>query len=226
MFNVTIDMGPVTLLAEGLSRITPEQIENVLVGAVNASVDSAYELSRKTMLGGINLTDDYVQQHMSVEHATPGTPTATITAFGGKGQTTSLSHYGAMQEVKAVNWTTQRILAAGHTLADKWPGWVARKGDDQRGIAAGKKTAGQSVEVTRGGRKPVEHGFTMPGKRDREGNLLVFTRDKNGKIKSRTGPSVYQLFRVAGARIEDQVADDLQSAIVEAAENQFLKELP
>jgi hypothetical protein len=80
------------------------------------------------------------------------------------------------------------------------------------------------VEVTSGSRKPIEHGFTMPGKRDSAGNMLVFTRDRNNKVRSRSGPSVYQLFRVAGALIEDQVYGDLERAVVDSAERQFLKE--
>lgn len=206
-FSVSIDVDQVGALADKLGRLTPDRVGALLVGAINATVDTAYDMSRKAILNGINLTDDYVQARMTVEHASENKPVARIVAFGGKGYTASLSHYGAMQETQPVQNPSRS------------------KGDPARGIASGQKAAGLSVEVTRGSRKPVAHGFTMPGKRDREGNLLVFTRDGAGKIKSRVGPSVYQLFRVAGAKIEGQVADDLQSAVVDAAEAQLLKAL-
>ncbi len=205
-FNVRFDIDQLSNFADKLSDLSPARVGSLLVDAINQTVDSAYELSRKAILRGINLSDDYVQQHMRVEHATQNNPTATIVAFGGKGHITSLSHYGAMQETQSAK--TSRA-----------------KGDPARGISSGEKAAGLSVEVVQGSRKPIAHGFTMPGKKDKAGNLLVFTRDRGGKVKSRTGPSVYQLFRVAGALIEEQVADNLQDAVMDAAETEFLKEL-
>lgn len=206
-FNVHIDVKQITGLADKLGAMTPEAVGGLMVDAINNTADSAYELSRKAILQGINLTDSYVQSHMHVEHATAKRPKAEIVAYGGKGHTTSLSHYGPMQ-------LTQRVMHPKRS-----------KGDANRGIPAGSKSAGLSIEVTSGSRKPIAHGFTMPGKLDSEKNMLVFTRDRNNKVKSRQGPSVYQLFRVAGAEIENQVYGDLERAVVDAAEQQFLKEL-
>jgi len=223
-FSVKVDLAEIEQLSDRLAGLTPERIAEMMVDAVNETVDSAYELSRKAILSGINLTDDYVQSRMGIVKATTNRPEATITAFGGKGFTTSLSHYGAMQETKPVNWSTERILAAGHKLSAKWPGWVARTGDAQRNIDEGDKAAGLEVTVTRSSPKPIAHGFSMPGKVDSEGNLLVFTRDRFGRIRSRSGPSVYQLFRVAAAQIENEVYGDLEQAVLSVAQTKFEKE--
>lgn len=205
-FTVKVDVTAVTHLADKLVRMTPERMGALLVDAVNETAVSAYELSRKAILRGINLTDSYVQEHMRVERATTNNPVATITVLGGKPHITGLSHYGAMQE-------TQPVAQPKRS-----------KGDTKRGIPAGQKAAGVSVEVVRGRRKHIEHGFTLPGRQDRDDNPLVFTRNKSGTIKSRLGPSVYQLFRVAGEAIESQVYADLEQAVRNAAETQFARE--
>ena len=206
-FSIAVDVSGIENMADKLSGLSAERVSELMVDAINTTTETAYELSRKAILSGINLTDDYVQTHMVVEKATAQNPKATIVALGGRGYTTSLSHYGAMQ-------MTQGVLHPKRS-----------RGDAARGIPIGRKAAGMSVEVTQGSRKPIQHGFTMPGKKDSAGNLLVFTRDKFNRIKSRSGPAVYQLFRVAAERIEDQVYGDLENAVIDAAEKQFAKEL-
>lgn len=230
-FSVEVNVSEVIGLADKLAGMTPAHIGALMVDAINETADSAYEMSRKAILGGINLTDDYVQRHMKVEHATSHNPEASIIAFGGKGQTTSLSHYGAMQESKPVTWSNERI-AASHKFSTRWPGWVRRIGDASRGIEVGQKTDGVSVEVTRGSQKKLKtsKAIILPGKRDSEGNAMVFKRIAgsgrgHSKLKALQGPSVYQLFRVAGAEIEDQVYDNLERAVIDSAERQFAKEL-
>lgn len=228
-FHVKIDVAQLDTLADKLASLTPEAVGALMVDAINDTVDSAYDLSRKAILSGINLTDSYVQSHMHVEHATSKSPSATIVAYGGKAHITGLSHYGAMQEVKPVRWPNEKILEK-HKFSKRWPGWVRRIGDEARGIDEGDKTAGVSVSVTTRKQLKTSKAIILPGKRDREGNAMVFKRiagsgRKDSKLKLLHGPSVYQLFRVAGALIEDQVYGDLERAVVDAAEEQFLKEL-
>jgi hypothetical protein len=231
-FNVKIGVDEVDALAQRLSELSPDAIGALLVDAINETTDSAYELARKAILGGINLTDSYVQSHMAVEHATANKPEASIVAYGGKGHTTSLSHYGAMQLTKSITWSNARIEDEGHKLTDKWPGWVRRTGDEARGIAYGAKTAGVSVQVTRGTQKTLKtsKAILMPGIRDSEGNAMVFKRvagsgREKSKLQALQGPSVYQLFRVAGAAIEQQVYGDLERSVMDAAERHISKEL-
>jgi histone H3/H4 len=224
-FSIKFDVAQVDRFADKLAGMTSEQIGTFVVDAINDTVDSAYALGRKTILSGINLTDDYVQRKMQVQHATPQKPKAEIVAFGGRGYLTSLSHYGAMQLTTDVNWSNDRIQAAGHKFGP-WPGWTKRTGSAALGIPVNSKAAGRSVEVVKGGRKKIGPAFAIPGKTDADGNLLVFRRKKGSdKMETLTGPSVYQLFKVAAVRIEDQVAEDLQQAVIDAAESAFNKGL-
>lgn len=223
-FRVSIDTQQLEALGERLGALTPQQLAASLVGAINATTDRAYELGRSRMLAGINLTDEYIQRKMRVEHATESNPVATIVASGASKDMTSLSHYGAMQETKAVNWSNERIRAAGHAFG-AWPGWTRRTGAPGVGIEVGQKAAGKTVEVTRGKRKRLGSQFSIPGKKDNDGNLLIFRRTEAGKLQSLTGPSVYQLFRVAAGLIEEEVGDDLQSSIAAAAEFALTKVL-
>jgi hypothetical protein len=215
-FDIKIDTGPLTALAERLGRLTPEQVGSSMVEAINETVDSAYELGRERMLAGINLTDEYIQRKMQVEHATEGKPSAAIVAFGGRGFLTGLSHYGAIQETKAVNWSNARIQAIGFPFGP-WPGWTKRTGNAALGIAADTKASGRSVEVIKGRRKKIGPAFAIPGKKDTDGNQVVFRREGRA-IRALTGPSVYQLFRIAAGQIETEVADSLEQAVIDAAE--------
>ena len=217
-FSVKVDLSKIEALTKSLSDLTPEGLGALTVSAINTAAESAYDLSRKTMLRTINLTDAYVQDKMQLEPATAKTPTATITALGGKrADMTSLSHYGAMQESKSVNWSNARIQAMGKKFG-KWSGWTRRTGFAALDIAADRKADGKSVEVTRGSRKRMGSQFSLAGKKDREGNLLIFRRDNAGKIQALMGPSVYQLFRAAATDIEGQVADDLEATLIEMAD--------
>lgn len=225
-FSVKIDATQLDALTAKLGTLTPERVSALAVDAINTTADSAYDLARKTILGGINLTDEYVQRKMAVEHATESKPEASIVAFGGKGFTTSLSHYGAMQLTGADNWTNARIQADGHKFG-KWPGWTRRTGNAKLGIAADTKGIGRSVEVVSGNRKKLGRAFSIAGKTDTDGNPLVFQRIPGSKKSARvlSGPSVYQLFRVAAGKIEDQVYGDLSAAVIDLAERQFEKAL-
>lgn len=206
-FDLKIDVSDIEGLADKLAKLTPEAVGGLMVDAINQVANNTYALARKTMLGGINLTDDYVQRKMQVVPATAAKPEASIVAFGGRGFTTRLSHYGAMQQTKSVKYSKRS------------------RGNQPLGIPAGSKSAGVSVEVVTGARKTLQYGFRMPGKKDTEGNLLLFTRNKEGKIRSRSGPSVYQLFRIAAGTIEDRVYGDLGRAVIDRSERQFQKEL-
>ena len=224
-FNVKVDVSKIEALAKSLGDLTPEQLGALTVSAINTAASSAYELSRKTMLRTINLTDAYIQDKMQLDPATAKSPTATITAFGGKrANMTSLSHYGAMQEDKAVNWSNARIKSMGKKFG-KWADWdwTVRTGAPELEIAIGRKGDGKSVAVTRGRRKAMKSAFSIPGKEDREGNLLIFRRDKAGKIQALMGPSAYQLFRAAATAIKDQVTDDLEATLIEMADKAMKK---
>lgn len=222
--KITFNVTPLEELGERIGKMTPEALGAFTVEALNSTVDRAYDLSRAAMLRGINLTDAYIQRSMKVEHATPRKPEASIVTFGGRGHITNLSHYGAMQMTGAVNWSNERILAEQGKFA-AWPGWTRRKGNLALGIAPDQKAVGKSVEVVRGRRKPMKPVFSIPGKRDKDGNLILFSRNAADKIEAKTGPSPYQLFRTAIPLIRDDVTEDLQQAVVDVATREFQKAL-
>jgi len=206
-FDIKIDVASVQGLGDKLSRLTPEALGAATVQAINDTTDSVYQIARTRMTATLSLTDEYIRRKMEVTRATTQTPEATISAVGRRSNMTSLSHYGAMQERKAVNNPARA------------------KGDEKRGIARGQKAAGISVEVTRGSRKLLAHGFTMPNKRDNSNNLLVFTRDRAGKVRARTGPSVYQLFRSAAQAVAPDAENQLRASLIEQADQAIARAL-
>lgn len=205
-FNVKLDISSVERLASALGALDADSIGEATMRAVNTVADETYELARPRMLATINLTDSYVQSRMHVDHATsPNNVKASIVASGARSDMTILARYGARQLTQPV----------------KHP--ARSKGDQlySRNIAPGMKSAGISVEVTRGGRKPITNAFFMPL---RGGNGVgLFTREGNGdkNYKHRYGPSVYQLFRTTANNILGEVADNLESTLVEEVNKQM-----
>lgn len=230
-FSIKVDLAGVLALADRLGDVNPDKLGERLITTVNNVADSTYKLSRDTITTEINLTDAYVQRRMEVRPATKSKPVAEIVGLAGKGYMTTLSHYGAETgETKPVNWSNSRIISevfGGKERFGPWPGWVRRTGDARKGIEEGRKQYKMNAEVTRGSRKSIGKKFTLPGKRDTEGNPLVFQnigpggKDGKGAIRAVLGPSVYQLFRTAATSIEDRVGNDLRDAVIEAAESAF-----
>lgn len=201
-YALKIDASQVVKLGERLAQASGEEIGRASVTALNEVVDRTYELARDKMIAGINLTDDYLRRRMTLQHATPGKPVASITASGARNATTVLGRYDAKPVIVANN--------KGR------PG----KGNKALGIPPGQKQAGVTVEVTRGNVSDgfVPRGFLLPLNRGTEagGNGMgVFARTKDGKLRHRYGPSVYQLFAYQVERIVNDVADDLEDTLAE-----------
>lgn len=201
-YALKIDAAQVVKLGERLAQASGEEIGRASVTALNEVVDRTYELARNKMIAGINLTDDYLRRRMTLQHATPGKPVASITASGARNATTVLGRYDAKPVIVANN--------KGR------PG----KGNKALGIPPGQKQAGVTVEVTRGNVSDgfVPRGFLLPLNRGTEagGNGMgVFARTKDGKLRHRYGPSVYQLFAYQVERIVNDVTDDLEDTLAE-----------
>jgi len=201
-YALKIDAAQVVKLGERLAQVSGEEIGRASVTALNEVVDRTYELARDKMIAGINLTDDYLRRRMTLQHATPGKPVASITASGARNATTVLGRYDAKPVIVANN--------KGR------PG----KGNKALGIPSGQKQAGVTVEVTRGNVSDgfVPRGFLLPLNRGTEagGNGMgVFARTKDGKLRHRYGPSVYQLFAYQVERIVNDVTDDLEDTLAE-----------
>jgi hypothetical protein len=209
-----IDSADLARAGARLGELTGEELGKVIVTSLNDVIDSAYDLARNRMNAGINVTDDYMRRTMSVEHATAQRPMAAIVA---RGTLTGISHFKPEQRM-------QPVLRPNRS-----------RGDPARGIPRGQKTAGVSVEVTRGARKALKSSrvFIAPGLRDTEGNPLVFrreggsTRSGKDKLQRLLGPSVYQLFayQVKGVFLEETeealaetLADQAEAALQKALE--------
>ncbi len=201
-YTLKIDAAQVVKLGERLAQVSGEEIGRASVTALNEVVDRTYELARDKMIAGINLTDDYLRRRMTLQHATPGKPVASITASGARNATTVLGRYDAKPVIVANN--------KGRS----------GKGNKALGIPPGQKQAGVTVEVTRGNVSDgfVPRGFLLPLNRGTEagGNGMgVFARTKDGKLRHRYGPSVYQLFAYQVERIVNDVTDDLEDTLAE-----------
>ncbi|AXY83372.1 hypothetical protein [Acidovorax phage ACPWH] len=210
-FALQIDASKVEELSGRLSEISGYEIGKASVGALNEVVDRTYELARDRMTAGINLDDAYLRRRMSVEHATSSRPEASITASGARGAMTTLGRYSPNPVL--VNTKTGK-----------------GKGNPRLGIPAGQKQAGVTVEVIRGQRNDgfVPRGFLLPLRRGAEdgGNGFgVFARTRDGKLRHRYGPSVYQLFAYQAARFTDEVTDDLEATLVERVAQAVQKEI-
>jgi hypothetical protein len=185
-FKQKIDTRAIEGLAADLSKLSGEALGRATILAVNDVADRAYSSSVKGMRG-INLEESYITSKMQVVHATDlVNPSAEIIA---RGDLTILGHFDPRQ------------------LAQSAPG---AKGDPSRGIGAGQKQAGITVEVTRGKRKSFAKAFTMTllG----SGKTGVFIRE-GGRIKHLYGPSVYSLFRYQVEGSLEQIADDLLGSV-------------
>lgn len=221
--SVTIDAAALERLAGRLGEMTPEALGAVSRRAVNDAADAVYELARPRMIKTINLTDAYVKSKMYVKHASAsGRAEAVIVASGSKPNMTQLRNYAPLQKTQAVNWSNARIAAAGHPFG-AWPGWTRRTGDKKRGIPVDQKQAGVSVEVVKGSRKALGHGFLIEL---RNGNGVgLATRDPGSdSYKVRYGPSVYQLFRTVASDILDEAADELENKLVAYATDYMEKQ--
>jgi len=207
-FSIKFDASELDALADRLGTATPESLGAKLVEVTNEQLESAYELSRKRMLSGINLTDSYLRERFEINKATAQKPTGEIIATArDKKDLTLLTKYDyQVGQIKVKN-------------PDRSKGYA------KLGIPKGKKQGAPSVEVVRGARKQVQSSkaFVFISKK---GTPLIVKRNPNGKLSSALlGPSVYQLFRVAAGELEQQIGDDYQTAIIDAAERELKKVL-
>ena len=200
-----INMAQVEALTGKIGKLEPAELGSNLVSAINDVADRAYDFARKRMTDSVNLTDDYVRRKMVVQAATAQRPEARITASGAREDMTVLGRYDAKM-ILAPRKTTNRARPTTGGLR----------------IPSGMRQNGVEVKVRKtGGDSEIEYGFLQPlraGKTDGGNGLGVFARSKNGVKRHRYGPAVYQLFRTQMPNITDDVGEDLQRTVGDAAE--------
>lgn len=209
-FEIRITTEEVQALADRLGSIDEGSLGLAAMAGVNAVAERTYRTARQRMISGIGLSESYIDDRMQLEPATvPINPTAFITA---RYRHTTLGTYGAQQIVQA----------AKHPKRSK--------GDARLGIAPGFKSAGISVEVTRGSRKPISYAFFMPMM---AGNVLggngmgMFKRTGDGPkdYEAMYGPSVYQLFRTAITGMYEDIETDLRTTVEASVVEEIRKAL-
>jgi hypothetical protein len=205
-FEIKLDTSELAGLVKNIETFTPKALKDIQFAQVNKLIGEVYILSQDRMLSGINLSKAYADRRMELNPAKDRENIkAEIVAKGGGAYMTALSHYSPEQLRKPVKNSKRS------------------KGDSARGIPAGQKTAGVSVEVLLGVRTTLKtsRAFLHPTKKDSEGNPLIFKRvggsTKTGRdqLARLLGPSVYQLFAFAIKAIDETTADTLQKRVAD-----------
>lgn len=225
LFEFKIDLSELEDAANRLGQIDPDSLGLALVSTINDQAKSAYQLSRRSILGGVNIERDYLESRFELRYATSKKPVAEIvTPVNKKTAATNISHYGAMRFAKPVKHPERS------------------KGDPYRGFAPGMKADFMTAQVTRGGDKSIGEKFVIQGIEDSAGNPIVFRglgkpgKPRNPKDKGRRktprqavqpvlGPSPYQLFRVAAETVSDQVSNDFAGAVADRVQREFERTL-
>ena len=199
--SVILDTSQVDALAASLASLDDATLGRANLAAVNAVTTRAQRAAREKMDAGVNLPASYIDERLTFEPATDARrPVATVTSpYKGTG----LGRFSAVQVTQPVQVVKRR------------------RGDPGRGIPAGQKQAGISVEVVRGQRKPISYAFVIPGIKSNDGTPVVFEntgpggKKNKGKLKALTSLSVYQLFRhVLDEKALAAIGDDLQATTV------------
>lgn len=205
-FDVDVDVRNIDGLFDRLESLGGERFGEVALRTVNQVVDEVYHLVVPRLSQRVNLPVDYIESRMSVVKGTnPSNPTASVVASGSKPNLTTLARYAPQQLLQAVKRPTKS------------------RGYAKYGIAPGMKSAGISVEVTRGSRKSLTNAFFMTLK---NGNGQgVFTRTGRGKkaYRHRYGPSVYQMFKSEAVASAPDAGDLLETRLLDNVEVEIKK---
>lgn len=189
MTRLLIDVREIDGLESKLRRLTGEAFGLAASAAVNEVVTRFEKVASRGMNEGINLSDAYIKSKTDLVLARPGAnPEATLTT---RGDLTILGHYDPV------------VLYRSAPRA---------KGDPSRGVPAGARAAGVSVEVTRGNRKSMPTAFTMRLRQGtKEGDKVgVFIRNGDRK-KHVYGVAPYSLFRYQLNKRSEELETDLET---------------
>jgi len=203
-FDIQVDARLVERLADDLAGVDASTIGRATLEAVNRVALRTEVKFRDRITQGINLSDAYLRERMGVRPAdNAAAPEAVI--------------YAPFRHTQLGRYDPKQLTRPAQNRKRS-------KGDKSRGIPAGSRADGVSVEVVRGSRKTISNGFTMPL---RNGNGIgVFTRRKgDAKYTTRLGPSVYQLMRVQVDELYEEVGIDLELEVLAEAERVLEKVL-
>lgn len=211
--------------------IAASAVQRTAYRAINGVAAKTMTRARREIVSQVNLSAKYVRDRLDLRKANPGSLRAVIS---GRQHSTRLATYKAIQKTM----TARRA-----------------KGDAKRGIPAGRKQAGVSVSVTRGGsRKTMRGAFMIPlrsGAVAGGNGMGVFIRTgraknqrplidvgagfkknssapgrvESGDIRHLYGPSVDDVLSGVINTIEPDVQSELAVALVRQARFEFGKAL-
>lgn len=203
--TITADFASVEDLVKGLEN-TAAVLAVSGTAAVNAVATGATTRSKVEVRNEVALPTDYVESRITMRAATSANPVATIT---GRDRPTTLARYN-----------TQQLVTAAKRKGGK--------GDARRGIPAGMKAAGISVNVKKGApRGNLPHAFFIPlraGAASGGNGMGVFTR-KDGRLRHRYGPSIDQILRGVWRDMVPDVTNDLETELLRETEQNVKKAL-
>lgn len=176
---------------------TAEALARAQYRAINAAAAKGLTASRRAIQSQVALPASYLNdpERLKLVKATASRAVAVITA---RRRGTTLFRFSGKQ-------VTVRAKGA--------------KGDALRGIKAGRKAAGVSVQVKPGGpRKTMPDAFLLPLRsgKDAGGNGMgIFTRSRStGQLRHRYGPSVDQVFRQVRSLVTPGIEADLREQLI------------
>lgn len=189
--------------ATGFLRGAVRAVEKAQMRAINRTASKTRTAASKAIRQDIKLPASYVNENLKVSRkASINNPEAVIT---GRKRPTRLARYGAKQMSRVAKQAS---------------------GDPSRGIASGRKQAGVSVAVKKGGsRKKMRKAFLIPLKGSNA--MGVFVRTGSGKkdIKHLYGPSVDQVFRAVRTDLKPQIRRELVTEYERQLANALRQEL-
>lgn len=187
--------------------IAASVVQRTIYRAINGVAAKAMTRARRDIVSQVNLSAKYVRERISLRKAGPGSLRAVI---AGRQRPTRLATYGARQVTKNA---------------------ARAKGDPARNISPGRKQAGVSVSVKKGGgRKTMRGAFLIPLRAGQVGGangMGVFMRTGPGRkdIQHKYGPSVDDVLSGVIKTMESDVQSELEAALLRQARYEFGKAL-
>lgn len=156
-------------------RTVPAVADRAMYRAINSTSAKVQTMAVKDITSQLALQSSYVRGLFRISKAGPNRLEAVVAA---RRRAIRLARFGARQITRAAK---------------------RARGDESRGIPPGRKAAGVSVKVTRGGgTKRMPKAFLLPLRAGTEagGNGVgIFVRLPGGTLKHLYGPSPDQVFR-------------------------------
>lgn len=206
MSLINVDTTAVRALADRFGNFS-QQVATVQARALNTVATKGRTAAKREIVAQVNLKSSYVLDRLSLRKASKDNLVAVIASTR---RGISLSNYSPRQLTKAAR---------------------RAKGDPLRGIGAGRKQSGISVDVGKRGRRSMRGAFFVPrraGTVSGGNGMGIFIRVGSGQddIKHLYAPSVDQVFSGVIASISGEIADDYRKEVIRLSAIEMRKLAP